>query len=620
MSGKDVARDIVSVDIRGPHCEDLTLIDLPGIVRTTGKNESATLAEDIQGLINDYLKNPRCVILAVLPCNVDFHNSQIMADALKVDPSTERTIPVLTKPDLIDKGGERAVKDLLLGSKTQSFDCGFHMAKGRGQEALDKKQSIEDGLTAEESYFQNTEPWRGVEDKNLFGTKNLRIKLAELQMKLIQSSFMSIVSDLKSQRDESLELLNSLGAIPLTLSDKKALFRGIKEEIWSGMGSQTLDGRICSLHNDTEMRPSARFLDASTRYQTTLSKSKLANISEVVVGRKAIAYDKDKEKYDHGTVCFIDQSKGKVYLEEFVCDYTPESSVTQKKKGIPGNIIQDSNEVWIEKPDGSVKQLYAYDLETTRSDPAWISELIKHNRPYKLPIFINTYVFEAIVADLIEREWMKPTMELLESTSKVMEAAAEAFIKELKEASPFHHLQTYLITKAAEVVDALTRETKSRVLEFVKREEVPYTQNHYLFENVCKLRSQRLMDEVTQALPEDNGSSISVNPKTLRATVKNIFQRNQERSVDEHMAEEMQHALNAYGKVALKRFIDTIPMICVEVMQKFANNINHILSDTSDDEIERFVTAPSNTVAKMNKLKRKADTLEKGIEALGELY
>ena len=92
MSGKDVASDIVSVDIRGPHCEDLTLIDLPGIVRTTGKNESATLAEDIQGLMNDYLKNPRCVILAVMPCNVDFHNSQIMADALRVDPSTERTM------------------------------------------------------------------------------------------------------------------------------------------------------------------------------------------------------------------------------------------------------------------------------------------------------------------------------------------------------------------------------------------------------------------------------------------------------------------------------------------------------------------------------------------------
>jgi hypothetical protein len=556
--------------------------------------------------------------------------------------------PVLTKPDLIDKGGERAVKELLLGSKTHSFDCGFHMVKGkredispaytslifvhlilcacytypgRGQEALDKKQSIEDGLTVEDSYFKNTEPWRGVEDKNLLGTKNLRIKLAALQMKLIQSSFMSIVSELKSQRDESLELLDSLGAIPSTLSDKKALFRGIKEEIWSGMGSQTLDGRICSLHNDTEMRPSARFLDASAHYQTTLSKSKLANISEVVVGRKAIAYAEDKLTYVHGTVCFIDQIKGKVYLEE----QTYEGAVTlqaviREKKGVPGNIIQYSDNVYIENPGGNVKQLRAYDIKSTRSDPAWISELIKQNRPYKLPIFINTYVFEAIVADLIEREWKTPTMDLLDCTSKLMEAAAEAFIKELKEVSPFHHLQTYLITKAVEVVDALTRETKSRLMEFVAREKVPYTQNHYLFENVCKLRSQRLMDEVTQALPKDEGRDVNLNPKTLRSTIKNIFQRNQERSVDDHMAEEMQHALNAYGKVALKRFIDTVPMICVEVMQNFANKLNHILSDISDDEIERFVTAPSNTVAKMNKLRRKADALEKGIVALGELY
>lgn len=368
------------------------------------------------------------------------------------------------------------------------------------------------------------------------------------------------------------------------------------------------------------MRPSARFLEASTLYQSTLSKSKLANISEVVVGRKAVAYAKDKDEYDHGTICFIDQSNGKVYLKEFTSEGTPPFAVTEKKKGIPGNIIQCSNKVYIEGPDGSVEELQAYDIKTTHSDPAWISELIKYNRPYKLPIFINTHVFEAIVADLIESEWMEPTMDLLDCTSKVMEEAAEAFIKELKEASPFHHLQTYLITKAAEVVDALTRETKSRLQEFVEREKVPYTQNHYLFENVCKMRSQRLMDDVTQALPAESVNNVYIDPKSLRATVKNIFQRNQERSVDEHMAEEMQHALNAYGKVALKRFIDTVPMICVEVMQKFANKMNRILSDTSDDEIERFVTAPSNTVAKMNKLKRKADTLEKGILALGELY
>ena len=55
-SGKEVARDMVCVDMKGPHCENLTLIDLPGIVRSSGKGESASLAEDIQALMNDYLK------------------------------------------------------------------------------------------------------------------------------------------------------------------------------------------------------------------------------------------------------------------------------------------------------------------------------------------------------------------------------------------------------------------------------------------------------------------------------------------------------------------------------------------------------------------------------------
>jgi hypothetical protein len=64
-ANKEVARDIVSVEMKGPHCEDLALIDLPGIVRSRGKDESATLSDDIQSLLIDYLKNPRCVILAV---------------------------------------------------------------------------------------------------------------------------------------------------------------------------------------------------------------------------------------------------------------------------------------------------------------------------------------------------------------------------------------------------------------------------------------------------------------------------------------------------------------------------------------------------------------------------
>ena len=53
---------------------------------------------------------------------------------------------------------------------------------------------------------------------------------------------------------------------------------------------------------------------------------------------------------------------------------------------------------------------------------------------------------------------------------------------------------------------------------------------------------------------------------------------------------------------------------------KLSDSMNDVLSETTDEEIERFVVAPPSTVAKMKKLKRKGDTSEKGIVALRELF
>ena len=86
------------------------------------------------------------------------------------------------------------------------------------------------------------------------------------------------------------------------------------------------------------------------------------------------------------------------------------------------------------------------------------------------------------------------------------------------------------------------------------------------------------------------------------------------------MAEEMTNALSGYGKVALKRFIDSVPMMCIEIMQKFPDRMNDALSKTTDDEIDRIVVNPPNVISTRNALKRKVDTLEKGIVALRELF
>ena len=210
-SGREVSEDVIQITLCDPDCLDLTLIDLPGIVRTSGKGESNTLGEEIRNLINLYLTNERCIILAVIPANVDFHNSQIMADARKVDPSTTRTLPVINKPDLIDHGAESGVCDLLLGKKTERFELGFHIVRCRGQKDLNDGMSVAEGIQKEEIFFRAKEPWSHIGDRDLMGVPSLKKKLALLQIEMLQKTVPTLVEDITKKKLVAIEELHQLG-------------------------------------------------------------------------------------------------------------------------------------------------------------------------------------------------------------------------------------------------------------------------------------------------------------------------------------------------------------------------------------------------------------------------
>lgn len=55
----DVCFDIIEIEVCSADHPDLTIIDLPGIVRSTGVGESKTLILDIKRMLEEYLSNPR---------------------------------------------------------------------------------------------------------------------------------------------------------------------------------------------------------------------------------------------------------------------------------------------------------------------------------------------------------------------------------------------------------------------------------------------------------------------------------------------------------------------------------------------------------------------------------
>ena len=106
----------------------------------------------VQRMVKSYIKDSRTIILAVIPAPVDIATQEILSMAEEADPLGQRT---LTKPDLVDRGGEEHVMDLVRGTKNK-LNLGYCMVRNRGQQ--DRTLSTTDRHEKEKQFF-NTEPW-----------------------------------------------------------------------------------------------------------------------------------------------------------------------------------------------------------------------------------------------------------------------------------------------------------------------------------------------------------------------------------------------------------------------------------------------------------------------------
>ena len=87
--------DIFRIELCGPGKSHLSVIDVPGVFRTT---EQGVTTEDkllVKNMVRRYVQNPRTIILAVLAANVDIATTEILDMAAEVDSSGQRTLGIL---------------------------------------------------------------------------------------------------------------------------------------------------------------------------------------------------------------------------------------------------------------------------------------------------------------------------------------------------------------------------------------------------------------------------------------------------------------------------------------------------------------------------------------------
>lgn len=184
--GSVFSRDVLRLEICGPSEEHLSVIDVPGIFKNA--TPGFTTKDDIslvRDLVLDYMANPRSVMLTVIPANVDVATQEILQLAADVDPDGKRTLGVLTKPDLVDRGAEPRVVDLLEG-RAHPLRLGWHVARNPGQQEM--SDPSHDRHRVELNFFNSQAPWNKLA-KDKVGIESLRMRLQDILSELVRQEF-----------------------------------------------------------------------------------------------------------------------------------------------------------------------------------------------------------------------------------------------------------------------------------------------------------------------------------------------------------------------------------------------------------------------------------------------
>ncbi|KAJ3113830.1 hypothetical protein HDU96_002872 [Phlyctochytrium bullatum] len=193
-------KNVVCVDIRGAGV-NLTLIDLPGIIRSVDRKEDASFIDLIQDLVRKYISNERAIIVGTITCKDEIDNQAIVHMAKEVDPMGIRTMGVLTKPDTIETGTHDRWLQILLGH-SYTLKLGYWMIKNPNKADLDRKISFEEARTKEESFFASHAPWSNLRHQiDRFGVDSLRRSMSRQLALLTDSS----LPDMKRRTEDAMQ-------------------------------------------------------------------------------------------------------------------------------------------------------------------------------------------------------------------------------------------------------------------------------------------------------------------------------------------------------------------------------------------------------------------------------
>lgn len=199
---KAVSPEPIQLTVHSKNVPTLTLVDMPGLTKIPIEGQPKSIVQDIDNMVMDFVKGDNVIILAVSPANADIATSDAIRMARTVDPDGDRTIGVLTKLDIMDRGTNAL--DILEG-RSCVLKHGWVGVVNRSQADINGKVDMKKARAQEEKFFKDSEY---AHLKNV-GTTNLSNKVVNhleqailRQLPQIQSYLNDSVIDLHRELED----------------------------------------------------------------------------------------------------------------------------------------------------------------------------------------------------------------------------------------------------------------------------------------------------------------------------------------------------------------------------------------------------------------------------------
>ncbi|XP_024417578.1 interferon-induced GTP-binding protein Mx1 [Desmodus rotundus] len=250
--GVGISHELISLEVSSPNVPDLTLIDLPGITRVAVGNQPADIGQQIKKLIRKYIQRQETINLVVVPCNVDIATTEALSMAQEVDPEGDRTIGILTKPDLVDKGTEDKIVDVV-----RNLVChlkkGYMIVKCRGQQDIQDKMSLTKALCKEKAFFEEHPHYRDLLKEGRATVPCLAERLTTELIAHICKSLPQLEKQIKEKQQKVTEDLQKCGMDVPEEESEKMVFLIEKIKAFNEDICTLIDGEEFVEEDDTRM-------------------------------------------------------------------------------------------------------------------------------------------------------------------------------------------------------------------------------------------------------------------------------------------------------------------------------------------------------------------------------